>query len=155
MPSQSGPSNHRHFWIWECGRLLLFSLCSKTAFRDRHTEQNATEYFVPSFVLVGCVVLNYSCQKPRVCLFMILTQLGLNLVIPPFSCHFLHIHMVVECILALSSTLHLIWNWLKWQHKFWNNSDFTYLVLPSARTTMSLSIQCSLSGTSWRNSSKK
>ena len=103
----------------------------------------------------GCVVWNYSCQKPRVCLFLILTQLGLNLVIPPFSCHFLHMHMVVECILALFSTLHLIWNWLKWQHKFWNNSDFTYLALPSTRTTMSLSIQCSLSGTSWRNSSKK
>ena len=133
MPSQSGTSIH-------ClSRFLWSSTVMQFTFKN----------------CFGCVVWNYSCQKPRVWLFMILTQLGLNLVIPPFSCHLLHMHMVVEYILALFSTLHLIWNWLKWQHKFWNNSDFTYLVLPSARTTMSLSIQCSLSGTSWRNSSKK
>ena len=37
---------------------------------------------------------------------MILTQLGLNLVIPSFPCLFFH--MVVECIqLPLSSMLHL------------------------------------------------
>ena len=81
------------------------------------------------------MVGNYSCQKPRVCLFMILTQIGLNLVIPLFSCHFLHIHMVVECILALSSMLHLIWNGLKWKHKSGTNSNLIWLVLPSARTT--------------------
>ena len=38
---------------------------------------------------------------------MVLTQIVLYLVIPSSSCHFLHIHMVVECILALSSMLHL------------------------------------------------
>ena len=43
----------------------------------------------------------------RACLFMVLTQIVLYLVIPSSSCHFLHIHMVVECILALSSMLHL------------------------------------------------
>ena len=83
MPSQSGPSNH-------ClSRFLWSSAAMQFMFKN----------------CFGCVVWNYSCQKSKVCLFMILTQIGLYLVIPLFSCH------------------------------FWNNSNFPNLVLPTARTT--------------------
>ena len=111
-PSQSGTSNHclsRFLWS-STAMQLMFKNC------------------------LGCIVWNYSCQKPKVCLYMIRTQIGLHLANSPFSCHFLCMVMVDECILALPSILHLIWNWLKWQHKFWNNSNFIQLVLPTACT---------------------
>ena len=122
MPSQSGPSNHcLSGFLWSSTAVqFIFKNC------------------------LGCVVWNYSCQKPRVCLFMILTQLGLNLVIPPFSCHFLHIHMVVECIqLPLSSMLHLhdlkltkMTTWI-WKYLKLHTTYLTFSTHP-----LSLSIQC-------------